>query len=84
MKTIENLVGTSEDKPFEEPRGIITGVHDETYPGWFRRISLGSAGLQITRNKTGVVIPIKALLDLAEAHEPGLRPTVATEQVGEL
>ena len=84
MKTIENLVGTSEDKPFNEPRGVITGVHDESYPGWFRRVSLGSAGLQVTKGDVGVVIPLDALLKLAEAHEPGLRPPVATEQVGEL
>lgn len=79
MKTIESLIGYSEDKPFEEPRGILTQVHDETYPGWFRKVSLGSAGVVVSRDKTSVVIPLKALLELAEAHEPGLRPTVATE-----
>lgn len=74
MKIITTLTGSATEADWTEPRGILRTVHDEPQPGFFRRITLGGAGIVVSRGEHAVGIPLAVLLALAEQIEPALVP----------
>lgn len=79
MKILRNLIATMEDAPFVERRGLLTAVHNEAAPGFFRQAQLGGDGLVLQRGSESVVIPIEELFKLGEAHCEALRPPTKSE-----
>lgn len=79
MKQLTELSATASEAEWREPRGVIQTIHDEPVKGFFRRITLGAAGLVIRCKAGEVGIPLDALLKLAEQHEPKLRPPTLAE-----
>lgn len=68
-----------EEAPFEERRGLLTAVHNEPTPGFFRQAQLGGDGLVLKRGNESVVIPLEELFKLGEAHCEALRPPTKPE-----
>lgn len=79
MKIITTLSGTASEADWTEPRGILQTIHDEPQPGFFRRITLGGAGIVVRRGEHAIGIPLAVLLQLAEQIEPALAPVAPAE-----
>lgn len=74
MKILSNLQAEATDGDFEIPAVHHYTVTDSPVTGFTRSARFGPAGLVITGvTGTPVVIPLAALLALAEDHEPALR-----------
>ena len=74
MKLLTQLSAQVIEATWSEPRGIVTAVHDEPAPGFFRSITLGAGGVLVTRGNASVGIPLAEILALAEKQEPSLKP----------
>jgi hypothetical protein len=74
MTILTELSATASAGILAEPRGISQSVHNETKPGFFRVVTLGSQGLFVRRGDAVVAIPLDELLKIAAAADPRLKP----------
>lgn len=74
MKIITITKSTAADGQMAEARGVLTQVHDEPVPGFFRRVKLTGNALLLERHDHVVAIPLSEAWRIAEEHEPGLIP----------
>lgn len=73
MMTVTKLTAeTAQTAAAEDPRSGMVVVHAEVGRGCFLHLSMGSLGLLIFHGKARVLIPTKALTDLAIGLEPDL------------
>lgn len=70
MIQLHLLTSASRNAEWQEPRGVINGVHHELQPGVFLHITLGAAGVVIRHDKEQVGIPLEELVKLARVHNP--------------
>lgn len=84
MKLLADLSATLSEGEYVEPRDNVTVLHDEPVPGFFRRITLGAAGLVVSVGNEKLAVPLAEILKLAEQHHEGLRPPTPVEPAAQI
>jgi hypothetical protein len=74
MIVLENLSAMRSELAYHEARGILQTVHEEPVPGFFRRATIGPAGVVLSSGDAEVAIPLAELFRVAAVHEPRLNP----------
>lgn len=75
MKILTNLAPVITDGEPTGPRGYIQAIHDAPVSGFFRKVTLGPAGLTIhLADKPKVFIPLAEILRAAELADDSLIP----------